>query len=94
MRLLGATRAGKTNESSGRRLDLRVVTVKELSDLLRVHPSTIYRLVRTGHLPAFRVGDSLRFNLGEIEEWFEKNRGNRRRQQTAANETRDEAEPR
>jgi excisionase family DNA binding protein len=57
---------------------VRVVNVKELSDFLRVHPSTVYRLVKTGHLPAFRVGDSLRFNLEEIEEWLEQSRRNQR----------------
>ena len=33
----------------------RVMTVKELSDYLRVHPSTIYKLLRRGELPGLAL---------------------------------------
>jgi len=44
-------------------------TIKELSEHLRVHPTTIYRLLREGRLPGFRVGSLWRFNRVEIERW-------------------------
>src|SRR5579863_4290790 len=47
----------------------QVFTIKELSEHLRVHPTTIYRLLRQGRLPGFRVGSNWRFNRGVIEEW-------------------------
>jgi excisionase family DNA binding protein len=47
-----------------------VMTVKELADYLKVHPSTIYRLLKTGQLPAFRVGSDWRFNKEEINKWL------------------------
>jgi excisionase family DNA binding protein len=47
-----------------------VLTVNELSDYLKVHPSTIYRLLKTGQLPAFRIGSDWRFNVEEIERWL------------------------
>jgi excisionase family DNA binding protein len=34
----------------------KVMTVRELSAYLRVHPSTIYRLLKRHEIPAFRVG--------------------------------------
>ncbi|HVN90097.1 MAG TPA: helix-turn-helix domain-containing protein [Candidatus Binataceae bacterium] len=46
-----------------------VFTIKELSDYLRVHPTTIYRLLRQGRLPGFRVGSNWRFNRSAIEQW-------------------------
>jgi excisionase family DNA binding protein len=46
-----------------------VLTVRELSDYLRVHPSTIYRLLRARQLPAFKVGSDWRFNVEEIDRW-------------------------
>jgi excisionase family DNA binding protein len=46
-----------------------VLTVRDLSNYLRVHPSTIYRLLKTGQLPAFRVGSDWRFNIEEIDRW-------------------------
>jgi excisionase family DNA binding protein len=46
-----------------------IFTIKELSDHLRVHPTTIYRLLRQGRLPGFRVGSNWRFNRGAIERW-------------------------
>lgn len=47
----------------------KVMTVKELSDYLRVHPSTIYRQLRQGRLPAFKVGSDWRFNVESIDRW-------------------------
>jgi excisionase family DNA binding protein len=46
-----------------------IFTIKELSEHLRVHPTTIYRLLRQGRLPGFRVGSNWRFNRATIEQW-------------------------
>jgi excisionase family DNA binding protein len=45
------------------------LTVNELAGYLKVHPSTVYRLLKTGELPAFRVGSDWRFRLEEIDRW-------------------------
>jgi len=47
----------------------RLVTVKELSNYLRVHPSTIYRLLKRGDFPGFKLGSDWRFNLEAIDRW-------------------------
>ncbi len=47
----------------------KVLTVKELSNYLRVHPSTIYRLLKKGQLPGFKVGSDWRFNIEAIDRW-------------------------
>jgi excisionase family DNA binding protein len=47
----------------------RVMTVKDLSEYLRLHPSTIYKLLRHGELPAFRIGTDWRFNTEVIDRW-------------------------
>jgi len=52
----------------------RVLTVRELSDYLRVHPSTIYRLLRRNRLPAFRIGGAWRFNIEAVNQWIRKAR--------------------
>jgi excisionase family DNA binding protein len=46
-----------------------VLTVRDLSNYLRIHPSTVYRLLKTGQLPAFKVGSDWRFNVEEIDRW-------------------------
>ncbi len=45
----------------------RVMTVKELSEYLRVHPSTIHKLLKRGELPGFRVGSDWRFHIEQID---------------------------
>jgi excisionase family DNA binding protein len=47
----------------------KYLTVGELSDLLQIHRTTIYRLLREGKLPGFRVGSDWRFSVEEIERW-------------------------
>jgi excisionase family DNA binding protein len=49
--------------------DNEVLTVKEVSDLMQVHPSTLYKLVRQGSIPSFRVGTDWRFRRDVIERW-------------------------
>ena len=57
-------------------LDREILTVKEVGEILRVHPSTLYRLVREGRIPAFRVGTDWRFRKEGIERWMiEQTRG-------------------
>ncbi len=47
----------------------RVLTVHDVSSYLRVHPSTIYRMLKKHQLPAFRVGSDWRFTVEEIDKW-------------------------
>jgi len=51
-------------------IDHEVLTVKEICDLLQVHPSTIYKLIQQGKIPSFRVGSDWRFRRDLIERWM------------------------
>jgi excisionase family DNA binding protein len=51
---------------------VRFLTVPELSKYLHVHKTTIYRLLRKGKLPGFRlgsVGGDWRFSVDAIQQW-------------------------
>jgi excisionase family DNA binding protein len=50
--------------------DDEVLTVKEVCDLLQVHPSTLYKMVRQGRIPSFRIGTDWRFLRGRVERWM------------------------
>lgn len=47
----------------------KVLTVNELAHYLRVHRSTIYRLLKKEQLPGFKIGSDWRFNVEVIDEW-------------------------
>ena len=46
-----------------------ILTPPELCEYLRVTKDTIYRALREGTLPGFRVGNEWRFHLDAIEQW-------------------------
>ncbi len=46
-----------------------VLTVTELAEYLKVHRSTIYRLLKAHKLPSFKIGSDYRFNREQIDEW-------------------------
>jgi len=48
---------------------VKVLTVNELAEYLRVHRSTIYRLLKKGLLPGFKIGSDRRFTVEAIDEW-------------------------
>ena len=65
--------------------DAKVLTVGELAEYLRVHRSTLYRLLKKGQLPGFKIGSDWRFNVEAIDHW-------RMQQDTGLNErSQDEA---
>lgn len=65
----GPRRTGEKNMAEPKYSLPRVMTVRELSAYLRVHPSTIYKLLRRGELPGFRIGTDWRFNAEVIDRW-------------------------
>jgi excisionase family DNA binding protein len=50
----------------------KVMTLEEVAQFLHVHPSTVYRLLRTHKIPAFKMGSDWRFNQESIERWIKK----------------------
>ncbi len=46
-----------------------IVTVKAIQNLLKLSSSTIYKLAAIGQIPAFKIGDSWRFDLEEVEKF-------------------------
>ncbi len=55
----------------------RIMTVKEVSAYLQVHTSTVYRALKHGWLPAFKIGGEWRFNVEAIDRWRLEQEGTR-----------------
>jgi len=64
----------------------QVLTVREVSEYLRVHRATIYRLLRLKQIPGFLVGSDWRFDIDAIDRW-------RREEEQAAASARGEPKP-
>jgi excisionase family DNA binding protein len=47
----------------------KVITIGELAEYLRVHRSTLYRLLKKQQLPGFKIGSDWRFNVEAIDQW-------------------------
>ena len=47
-----------------------IMNLREASEFLNCHPSTIYRLVKSNQIPAFRLGGSWRFVKPELRRWI------------------------
>ena len=44
----------------------------EVQQKLHISKSTLYRLIRSGQLPAVRIGGSYRIRMSELEEFLSK----------------------
>lgn len=54
-----------------------LMTVAELAEFLQLTPSTVYRMVEQGQIPALHIGvrrRSLRFRRWDIERWLDSER--------------------
>jgi excisionase family DNA binding protein len=50
------------------------LTTEEVLSYLNVTPRTIYRLIRSGELPALRIGRQWRFRRDDLDAWLERQR--------------------
>ncbi|MBU3911090.1 MAG: helix-turn-helix domain-containing protein [Candidatus Omnitrophica bacterium] len=46
------------------------MTVKDIAEYLDMHPMTIYKFVKNGRIPAFKVGTSWRIKRESIQKWI------------------------
>ena len=46
------------------------LTSVEVADLLRIHPTTVYKMAKRGELPAFKIAGDWRFDRVQIERWL------------------------
>lgn len=48
----------------------KILTITEVAERLRMHPVSVYRLVKEAKLPVFRIGRLLRFDADQVEKWI------------------------
>lgn len=51
-------------------MSTQLLTAAEVADQLRVSTMTIYRLIRSGELPAVRVGRNYRVPVADLERYL------------------------
>ena len=47
-----------------------VLTIGEVAEMLRVHPTTVYRLLKRGDIPGFKIGGNWRVSVNALERWM------------------------
>jgi excisionase family DNA binding protein len=50
--------------------DSEILTIKGVSEYLKVTERTIYRLAAAKKIPGFKVGGAWRFSKAEIDQWI------------------------
>lgn len=52
-----------------------MMTIKEISEYLKIKEKTAYHLAAKGEIPGFKVGGAWRFDKADIEKWIKKQKG-------------------
>jgi len=47
-----------------------LLTLKEVAELLRLTPQTLYKMLKQGSIPAVRVGSQWRFEQEKVRQWL------------------------
>ncbi len=53
--------------------NLKLINVKELSDIIRIKKSSIYSLVYRQAIPYVKIGSKTLFKISDVEKYIEKN---------------------
>jgi excisionase family DNA binding protein len=53
----------------------RLLTTKELADILAISPKTLYNYVTRGMIPYFKIESNVRFRAREVAEWLRQHSG-------------------
>lgn len=67
------------NPRGTRMAEGEILTLRELADYLKLTERTLYGLTQHGRLPVFKVGNSWRFRLRDIDAWIESQKAEVRR---------------
>ena len=51
-----------------------ILTLKELSEYLKIAEKTLYGYAREGRIPAIKIGSAWRFRRQDIEAWLDEQR--------------------
>ena len=51
----------------------RLMTAKQVSELIEVKPSTVYQWVHLGLIPYVKLGKCVRFKKADLFRWIDKN---------------------
>jgi excisionase family DNA binding protein len=49
---------------------MQIITIKELSELLKVKEKTLYQWAESKQIPCFKLNGALRFDIKDIQEWI------------------------
>jgi excisionase family DNA binding protein len=52
----------------------KLLTIKQLSQLIEFSPKTIYQWTHAGFIPHYKFRKGLRFREADIEEWLKRRR--------------------
>jgi excisionase family DNA binding protein len=55
--------------------NIRLLTLAEAANLLQVSTRTLQRMIRSGELPAFKVGGQWRLRETQLQQWVESRGG-------------------
>lgn len=49
---------------------MKIITIKELSEIIKVKVKTLYQWAELGQIPSIKMQGALRFDLDDIEAWI------------------------
>ena len=49
---------------------MKLITIKEVSELLNVRPSTLYQWAELGQIPCMKLNGALRFDIEDVLNWI------------------------
>jgi excisionase family DNA binding protein len=49
---------------------MKLLGVKEISEMLNVKPSTLYQWAELGQIPCVKLNGALRFDMEDINQWI------------------------
>lgn len=55
-------------------MSIELLTVKDVAKMVKRSPDHIYRCVREGTIPHYKMGRDVRFSLAQVEQWLAEKR--------------------
>jgi excisionase family DNA binding protein len=50
---------------------MKLLSIKEVSEILNVKPSTLYQWAELGQIPCIKINGALRFDTEDIKRWVD-----------------------